>query len=246
MFSKLALAERLVDSQTAVIVFNNRGHDKVATISTASKRRIRGGAAHEIFTDCADDIQGAINYAKKAGAKSVYLAGHSTGCQKSVYWGAKKGKGVKGIILLAPMSDYAAEIKISGKAKMSRAFARARKLTASGRKSELLPEGVWEGSLLADAQRFVSLYSGEGAEEIFTYWEPKRRPKTLQSVRIPILTLIAERDEYGDRPAHQVAEWFKAHSKKSDVVKIVPNVKHSFKGGERAVASAIRGFVKAR
>src|SRR3989344_5371271 len=96
MFSKLALAERLVDSQTAVIVFNNRGHDKVATISTASKRRIRGGAAHEIFTDCADDIQGAINYAKKAGAKSVYLAGHSTGCPKSVYWGAKKRNGVKG------------------------------------------------------------------------------------------------------------------------------------------------------
>lgn len=244
MFSKLSLAEHLVDSQTAILMFNNRGHDKVAAISTTGKRRIRGGAAHEVFTDCVDDIQGAINFAKKAGAKSIYLAGHSTGCQKSVYWGAKKGKGVKGIILLAPMSDYAAEVKISGKAKISRALLRARKLAASGRRSELLPENVWEGSLLADAQRFVSLYSGAGAEEIFTYWDQQKNPKTLRSMCIPTLVLLAENDEYADRPAAEIASWFERHAKRSDVITIVPKVKHSFKGREGAVVAAVRAFIK--
>src|SRR3989344_7591994 len=127
MFSKLYLAHDLVDSKTAVLVFNNRGHDKVASGSSGRNKRVRHGAAHEVFTDCADDIQGAVNFARKLKVKNVFLAGHSTGCQKSAYWGSKKGKGVKGIILLAPMSDYASEKKSQGIRTLKRAEKVARK-----------------------------------------------------------------------------------------------------------------------
>ena len=30
------------------------------------------GEAHEVFTDCVDDIQGAVNLAKQKGAKEIY------------------------------------------------------------------------------------------------------------------------------------------------------------------------------
>src|SRR5258708_1138155 len=88
-FSKLSIFDNLIDKSTAVLPFNNRGHDKVSSTSTGRSKRIRGGAAHEVFTECVDDIEGAINFAKKNGVKEIYLAGHSTGCQKSAYWAVK-------------------------------------------------------------------------------------------------------------------------------------------------------------
>ncbi len=249
LFSKLAIADELVNRDTAVLVFNNRGHDKVAKVSQG-KKRILGGSAHEVFTDCVDDIDGAIHAAKSFGAKEIFLAGHSTGCQKSIYWAAKRGlpvgrqgKGVKGIILLAPISDYAAEVKLGGDTKIKAGLKVAKQMTMSGRKNELVPVGAQEWFLIADAQRFLSLYSGESAEEIFTYWAPQRVPTTLRAAKLPILALLAEKDEYRDRPSAQMADWFAEHLKIGDQVVIVPKVGHSFEGGEKAVARHMHKFM---
>lgn len=238
IFSKLDIVDELRSKDTAVLTFNNRGHDQVATVSTTSGKRIRGGSAHEKFTDSVDDIEGAIRMVRKNGAQRVFLVGHSTGCQKSVYWGMKKGKGVKGIILLAPISDYAATVMLDGKPAIKRAMSVARRLIRAKRQHELLPENVWSQSLLADAQRFVSLYGGSGPEEIFTYWDPERRPKALQNLRLPVLALLAERDEYADRPAAEMAGWFLKHIYEGEV-DIVPATGHAFKGAEAHVARAI-------
>src|SRR5262249_2738912 len=80
----------LADKQTAVVFFNNRGHDQVARVKRASSKAARkpkpliAGAAHEVFSDCADDIQGVLNKLRNLGVQEIYLVGHSTGCQKSV------------------------------------------------------------------------------------------------------------------------------------------------------------------
>src|SRR3989338_1711132 len=65
-----------------------------------------------------------------------------------------------------------------------------------------------------DAQRFVSLYSGKGSEEIFTYWDPKQNPRALRLIRAPALVLLAGKDEYSDRPAKSIAAWFEKHLRK--------------------------------
>ncbi|OGG53937.1 hypothetical protein A2851_03465 [Candidatus Kaiserbacteria bacterium RIFCSPHIGHO2_01_FULL_53_29] len=246
MFGKLLIADELVDHETAVLVFNNRGHNKVASVSGVGGKRIKGGAAHEVFTDCIDDIEGAINFARHAGVKNIYLAGHSTGSQKSAYWGYKKGKRVKGIILLAPMSDYSAATMLSGKRAVTRAAEVARKLVRKGRAHDLLPADVWDWKLLADAQRFLSLYSGESVEELFPYSQPHKNPTALKKSRVPTLVLLAEKDEFADRPAKKIAEWFDGHIRAPHRVVIVPKVPHSFKDGEKEVARAIRQFLRPR
>lgn len=246
MFSKLFIVDKLVDKTTAVLAFNNRGHDKVANVQTVSGKRIQGGAAHEVFTDCADDIQGAVNFAKKSGFKNIFLAGHSTGCQKSIYYASKQvDRNVRGIILLAPISDWAAEVHLKGKRKVEKVAKVARTLMARGGGRTLLlggPWGIWVDVL--DAQRFLSLYTPESVEEIFSYAQPKRKPKTLKSVKIPILVLLAGKDEYGDRPARKIGDWFAEHLKIGDKIAVVPKVGHSFKGAEKKVAGLIRGFMK--
>jgi alpha-beta hydrolase superfamily lysophospholipase len=246
MFSRLKIADYLLGRDTAVLSFNNRGHDKVShTVKarTRKKASVRGGAAHEVFTDCADDIQGAVNFARKR-ARETYLIGHSTGCQKSVYWAHKKGRGVRGIVLLAPISDYAATVMLDGKQKIVKAERAARTLVHRGKKHELLPESVWSWELLADAQRFLSLYTPDSAEEMFLYSQPKKNPRIVKSLRVPALVLLAEKDEYGDRSAKKIAEWFGKHIRaRKSAIRIVSGVPHSFKGGERNVARIIRDWV---
>lgn len=247
LFSKVTIAEKLVGDGVSVLAFNNRGHDVVSRISHASRlpsKLQQGGAAHEVFTDCVDDIQGAINFARKLGAQEIYLVGHSTGCQKSVYWAATRGRGIKGIVLLAPISDYSAEVHLKGKKKVLHALKVARALIGRGQKHTILSPSVWPQAF--DAQRFVSLCSADSKEEMFTYWDPKKTPRTLKSVRVPILTLLAENDEYADRPATEMAAWFGQHAKKGDRVEIVPRVQHSFRGGEDQVAVSILMYCRPR
>ncbi|HEY4516406.1 MAG TPA: alpha/beta fold hydrolase [Candidatus Paceibacterota bacterium] len=242
-FSMHHVTKSLLNKNTGVLTFNNRGHDIVSkTHCSVGKRGILGGTAHEKFTDCVDDIQGAINFARKQGVKNIYLAGHSTGCQKSIYWAyRKKSRVVKGIILLAPISDWSAEMHLQGKKKIDRATKIARQMVQRGKKHELLPPGLWHQAL--DAQRFLSLCTPDSVEEIFSYAQPNKNPRTLRSVRKPLLVLLAEKDEYADRPAKEIAAWFEKNLTNKHKVVIISGVKHSFKGAEKRVAKAIKEFI---
>lgn len=245
-FSMRSVIDSIVGKDTAVLAFSNRGHGIVNNISSAKKKgkQLVAGAAHEIFTDCIDDIEGAINFVKKQGVKDIYLAGHSTGCQKSIYWASKKGRGVRGIILLAPVSDYAGALKNHGKKKIDKAVAYAGKLVRQGRKHELLPLSVWSEEL-DDAQRFLSLYLPDSVEEIFTYAQPKKNPKILKSVKIPILTLWAAKDEYADRKPEEIEKWFTKHMSGKDFRFVtIPSASHGFKGREPTAARVVKKWME--
>lgn len=248
-FSMRSVIDAVVDAKTAVLAFNNRGHGVLSKISSAKKKgkSLDGGAAQENFVDCVDDIQGAINFVKRQGEKHVYLAGHSTGCQKSTYWAYKTdgGRRVKGIILLAPISDWAAETKRKGKKRIAHTAAAARALISRGKKHSLLPEGLWHEVL--DAQRFLSLYTPDSPEEIFSYAQPQKNPRVLKSVTVPILTLWAEKDEYSDRKSQVVQNWFeeKIVNKGSQFI-IVPSTGHGFKGKEFQVAHSIHRWMDSK
>jgi alpha-beta hydrolase superfamily lysophospholipase len=246
-FSRHGLIEKIIDDETAVMTFNNRGHDTVTRISRINARkkggydRVLAGAAHEKFTECVDDIQGAVNFAKKHGAKEIYLAGHSTGCQKSVYYATRKGNAsqVDGVILLAPISDYASETHFDKKAKrLKRAERDARALIKKGKDATIVP-GWW-----LDAQRFLSLYTPDSAEEIFTYIDPKKKPRTYAALTVPTLVFLAEKDEYNDRLATKLAEWFAEHSRADRFeLDICKGATHAFKEAEAEVATRIRRWI---
>lgn len=246
-FSKLDIVQQLVDRKTAVMTFNNRGHDTVARLTrrparkNAKSKHALGGAAHEVFAESVDDIQGAINFVRSRGAKEIYLAGHSTGCQKSVYYATRKGNAGKiaGVILLAPISDYASALHLNKRDARKR-VAIARKLLKAGKKHAIVP-GTW-----ADAQRVISLTTPESIEEIFSYIAPKKTPRTYRSLTTPALVLFAEKDEYTDRPASEMADWFKTNARaKRYEARIIRGVEHSFKGKENEVVKAIRQWISA-
>ena len=239
----------LATRHTAVLYFSNRGHDSVAGIKKLKPSAKKGyvyeqaGVAHEVFTDCVDDIQGAVDMLAAHGAKRVYLVGHSTGCQKIAYYlsRSRNYKRVEGAVLLCPISDYAGA-KHENEAKRKKAETLARKLVRQKKANELLPATVWRGPI--DAQRFLSLYSPDSKEETFTYAQPSKIAHTLRKVKIPLLVAFAGNDEYRDRDTDEIARWFRGNlrSPKCDI-EIIPGALHSFNGKEAKVAELVRSWI---
>ena len=241
VFSMRHVVERLIDDETAVLTFNNRGYQSVSSVKQYAKikpKSVRAGTAHEVFTDCEDDIEGAVRFAKKTGAKEIYVAGHSTGCQKAVYWAYKKNPTIRGIILLAPMSDYASIQKHNH---YRAALRSAKALIQAGKPHVLLSDDAWNHDV--DAQRFISLYTPDSIEQsIFPYFDAARRASTFARVRLPTLVILAEDDEYADRPMQRVAEWF-GNARKNTHVSMLVKATHNFKGAERELAKTITNWI---
>lgn len=240
----------LARRRTSVIYFSNRGHDKVTGIKKINKKslngyvRVLGGETHEVFTDCRDDIQGAINYARGRGAKQIYLVGHSTGCQKIVYYLSRgKQRNVKGTVLLCPVSDYAAIKKLVAAKRLQKAQRLAQKLVNQGKSHQILPTSVWPEFL--DAQRWLSLYTPTSQEEIFSYAQPRKNPTALRRVHVPLLVIFAGEDEHHDREAPEIASWFRVHLQpRLTAISIIPKASHNFMGKEKQVVQRVRSWLK--
>ncbi len=243
----------LAGRRNAVLYFNNRGHDTVAGLRQMSRTSKPGhpyacaGVAHEVFTDCVDDLQGAVNLCRRQGTRRIYLAGHSTGCQKIVYYlsRARTQARIAGAVLLCPISDYAGA-RHTNEARRHRAERVARRLARNGRGHELLPVRLWPGPgatdcQALDAQRFLSLYTPDSAEEIFTYAQPGKIPRALRKIKIPLQVILAGADEYADRPAENLAAWFAANMRSCRAeIQIVTGASHSFQGHESQLMRLLR------
>ena len=240
----------LADRKTAVIFFSNRGHDQVSRIKRSSpkgtrqQRSLIAGAANEVFAECVDDIQGVVDTLHKKHVEAVYLVGHSTGCQKSVCYLAKskRQKNVRGAVLLCPVSDYASIRKSTDPKQLRRAQAAARNLTRKGQSHSYIPPAIWPS--LVDAQRFISLFTPNGQEELFTYAQPHKVPATLRRIRVPMHVVLAEKDEYRDRDSQEIAAWFSANMRsRRGSVSVIPGAGHGFKGLEHKVVNELRAWL---
>lgn len=237
----------LLSKTESVLVFNNRGSGIVNRFSSKKKGKedkVLFGAACEVFTDCVDDIDGAIAYAKKYKPKEIILVGHSTGCQKSVYWAYKKKNHglVKSLILLAPMSDYAGEPERLGKNLYNKLLKEAQTLIKKGKPHEFL--GEKQNGRIIDAQRFLSLYTPDSIEEIFSYANPKRKSKTLSTIKLPMHIVFAEKDEWMDRPLSKILEWFEENvTSRETLFSVIKGADHGFHGKDKEVVSHIKKFL---
>lgn len=235
LFSQIELLQKIAGIKNNILTFNNRGNGIISKIKQVNTKDIRGyksyviGMAHEVFADCLDDIEGAVNYVGKLGAKNIILIGHSTGCQKSIYYLSKKlNPLIKGVVLLAPMSDFADTFAFTDKKIYQKAATYAKKKISQGHPHDLLPTDIW--TQIIDAQRFLSLYTADSQEEIFTYASGKN-PTTLRRVKKPILVVLAGNDEYRDRSMSEIAKWFEQALFNHDIkIDIINNAPHNFNG----------------
>ncbi|MCA9397646.1 alpha/beta fold hydrolase [candidate division WWE3 bacterium] len=252
VFSSLGrdLADSLYAAGYSTLLLNTRGAGLVRSFDREDKRKASGtryetiGTAYEVFTESEYDIQAAVDFLKKQKEKNIYLLGHSTGCQKSIHylsqWG--KQKYVKAAILLGPLSDHAVIKRDLGN-DYDLTLAYVKKMVKDGSRNELVPKHLFDEFMIS-SQRLLSLIDPKSKEEVFTY-ASGRKPKALQSIKTPLLVVLAGEDEYNERPVLALVEWFEEQiAAKKSRVEWVDGADHSFTSKREGLSDLINKWVE--
>lgn len=201
-----------------VLMFNNRGAEK--------------DVATEIFSDCLEDLDAALAFAKCKGYRHVTLMGTSTGCQKITYHQARRANPlVKALVLTAIGDDYAISRRDLGRTH-AHWVAKAKQLVARGKGETILPR-----CLGFAAHRFLSIADRINVEaQLFDFAGPMRH---YQRVKIPVLVLLPEKEQYACMPVRDMATILQQKSRSQNFACIiVPHGDHSFKNAEPAASRA--------
>lgn len=114
-----------------------------------------------------------------------------------------------------------------------------------GKPHESIPLSVWKYQ--HDAQRFLSLYTHDSEEEIFSYVQPDKKPVTLRKIKVPALIIFAGNDEYRERPMKKLLKWFQENVKSTDKkMAVIEDAPHNFNGYETLVVNEVSGWLKQR
>lgn len=230
--------------------FNNRGHDIVTPLHKRDRRRRKGykralgGAGIERFEDCVFDIDAVIAFLKRKGYRDIFLTGHSTGANKVLYYVFKtQNRNIRGLGLLAPLSDIAAEKKIMGK-EFEKTLAKVKEFARRSGRKKLVPQTITYQ--IISAERYLSLYSSGSREDVFPYYNTRAKFKELRSIMKPILVVVGENDEHLDMSAEKLVKIFRKHAVSTNAFsgKIIKGASHNFTNKEAQLAKVIINWIK--
>lgn len=217
---KKAFLEAAPAHGLAVLSFNNRGAER--------------GTEDEPFRMCLPDLDAAAAFGRRQGHRRLVFAGHSTGCQKIVFWQAqRRNPAVAGLVLLAPADDYAVMRRDLGR-RFEKAVARARRNVAAGRGESLVP-GLYERFT---SRRFLSLADLKHAEaQVFRYAGALTQ---FRRVQCPLLAVFGDREEFAAiPPADMLAVLRRKTAARRFTDWLIPGADHGFHGCEAQVARTV-------
>ncbi|OGY97866.1 MAG: hypothetical protein A2855_02220 [Candidatus Liptonbacteria bacterium RIFCSPHIGHO2_01_FULL_57_28] len=242
-----AIAAALNKKGVVLAAFNNRGHDVVASFKGRGgkgKTFVAGGAL-EKFADCVKDLRAAIGFLHRQGYKNIYLIGHSTGANKSLYYMARtQDRRVKGLALIGPLSDLAIEKHRLG-ATFKRNLERVRRYSKHHNPDWPMPDDI--SHVILGARRYLSLHDPKSREDVFPYHDPKASWSALKKVRVPLAIVIGQKDQHlGMWRAADLVNVFrkKAAATRQFTGIVVPRSNHSFTRTYEELAKALAGWVR--
>jgi pimeloyl-ACP methyl ester carboxylesterase len=227
-------------------VFNNRGHDLIAGIRKYDGTPPNGysylaaGAGQEVFEDSAMDIDAGIDFLVQKGFTEIILVGHSTGANKVCYYAAvKKNPHVAGVVLSGPMSDRLDPLISQEKRKKDLTLMHS--LIRKGKGDELL---LGYHFFPMTPKRYVSLFEPGTTEDTFDYGDRDPKMTYFSKITLPLLVVLAGKDEYTDRPVEVIKKVFDSRViSKNYTSVIIPGAPHKFNGYERDFADIIVNFL---
>ncbi len=239
----MVIAEQARKTGMALFSIDTRGHDLLANITRAVKKKqsnYTGGTGVEKFEDSALDIEAAVAALKRMGFDSFVLCGHSTGCQKAAYYQhARKSKSVSGIVLLGPVSDYEDERRSLG-SKFENKFRIAKAAAAKGAGNEFCTRLAMHYS----PNRFLSIADLSNVEaRLFDY---DGELLEFGSITVPVLAVFGSNDRYIYAPAERyIKRLRKATRSKHFEGLVMKGANHGFEGREEEVAATVCRFAAA-
>ncbi|MCL4364848.1 alpha/beta fold hydrolase [Candidatus Marsarchaeota archaeon] len=220
----------------AFFSFNNRGHDSVSSLSRISgkrKTRIMGGTNFERFEESVYDIRGALDAMGRLGFRNFVLCGHSTGCQKAVYYKYRtEDRRAKALVLLGAADDYEIFRKMLG-GDFGKTLLLCRRMMESGKGNRIASDKIG-----FSAQRLDSVIDMDRVESrIFNYEGPL---KEFGGIRIPVLAVFGSMEEYAAMPVRKYLDILRSRTSSvqySDIV--IGGANHSFDGHLDELAAVV-------
>lgn len=209
-----------------MLSFNNRGSDR--------------GTEDEKFQTCLADLDAVVEFSRRHGYRKIIWVGHSTGCQKVVFWQAKRQHpAVAGMVLLAPADDQAVLQRDLGK-RFEKKVVWAKKQVAAG-KGHAQVAGLYERFTAA---RFLSLADVKRAEaSLFSY---AGKLTQFRRVTCPLLAVFGEEEEFAAIPPAEMLAILRGKTRSRDFTDwLIPGAGHSFKGSEKELALAVCEWARA-
>ncbi|MDO8582004.1 MAG: alpha/beta hydrolase [bacterium] len=239
----IAIAER---QKIAVAAFNTRGNHVVSYDTYGMKKKTKrgvGGGACERFEECVYDIGAMVDFFVRKGYRNVILVGHSTGANKVAYYVAKtKDRRVKKLVLLSAIADPVIARREYGHTLRTH-LQSAKRAVRRGDGDKFLMST--SSDPLLTPKRFLSLYTPGGAEDVFPYYNSKGNWRAMEGIRVPLLAIVGDHDQFLDRDAGEYMEVFQKHVRDFRGT-IIAGADHSFNKREKELARAVARFVLGR
>jgi len=221
--------------------FNSRGAEVVKDFSDMRGDHHLMGTAFEKFEECVMDIKGALNYLGSVGYKRFHLMGHSTGCQKILYYAYITGdERIKSLIHISPADDYEIWKNYLGE-DFEKIVKLAEEMVRRGDGDKLLLSLYEKNEDFWSARRFLSFASRANWEaRMFNYEDLS----IFSQVKIPTFVALGTEDEYFFKPVKWYANKLKdAYRGEKIRVEIMPG-DHSFHGYEETLFLKIAYFIR--
>lgn len=211
-------------------------------IDTPTKSGKPLGTTYELFDNCIDDLQAFIDFSKESGYKRIILGGHSYGSNKVVYYLSQNQKEkIEKYILISPVDT--SRIKESKKKSINELMLIASKYKEENRLDEVMPM-AYGGYNFYTARAFFDLRENKHSKNLPVYSD-NRDFSQLKKIKQKGLFIMGEEDGYGNGDTFKHLQTINENSKsKNNVVKVIDNCGHSFRGKENELAQTILEFIK--
>lgn len=203
--------------------FNGRGSGLISGLRKLNKHNPKGydhtigGAGFEDIAASRLDIDAGVSFLADQGYKHIILIGHSTGANKVCLWASKPSDSrVAGVVLAAPMSDRLD--KELDSSQMQKNLQKMRYLDKSGQGQKLQ---VGLHFFPITPRRYLSLFMPHSLEDVFDYGDRKPRLTAFGKIKLPMLVVLSEKDEYQDRPIAEIKKVFDAYAGSTNYQSII-------------------------
>jgi len=237
----LDLAQRLGDSQTAVLLVNTRGHDILSFNSGPAP--VRTGSQIENIHASQLDLDAWFQFLNRAGFERVKLLGHSLGSLKSILWSLKGNRSLNALVAVSPPrlnTKLLLADPEKGSIFQEHLRAAMEKLDAGDPEFVLkvrFPLPMW-----ISASAYLDKY---GSGDDYDYLV------MLQELRIPTLWTFGQYEVEGGSASFRNADVALRNILSSDSagcekhsVCVVPNADHSYRGVTAQLADCISDWVR--
>lgn len=227
------------------LTVETRGSELMRWFFTPEGRPRLLGNAYELFEECIYDIDAWITLLKEQGYTHIHLQGHSLGCSKIAYYQKEQQNPfVKSLSFISPSDMIGLLLNKRDRPTHEKYLAEAKMLVSQGKENELLSGIIWDFARLS-AKTYLNGSDGNKNLAIFNYYNPELGFETINSITIPMLSILGTEDDGIVTNAYESTKMLEENATQCPKFRgeVFEGAHHSFRGYEKRITTTVLEFI---